>query len=368
MRAIAALGVVLVIFCAGCGRDPSSARAADVTTAQSIRTAPVEARDFPVDEIVAPGKVELNPNRVSKVLMPVPGRVRRVLVKLGDSVAEHQPLAVVESAEAGLALVAHAQAEAQVRQASTTLARSQKELARARDLNAAKAAPLKDVQNAEAEVELAKSTLQQAQAEVEGTLQRLTLLGLNPERHSPEVTVFAPLAGKVMDVSVAPGELRNDTNDPLMTIADLSTVWITSQVPENVIRLVHAEEPLSIELVAYPGERFYGRVRRIADTVDPETRTVKVQAELANPGGRLRPEMFGRIRHEHGMKRLPAVPNTAILHNSGAAWVMVERAPGRYDRRRVQTSDAGDGYTPVTDGLREGERVVVDGAALMRER
>jgi cobalt-zinc-cadmium efflux system membrane fusion protein len=333
-----------------------------------VRVAAVESHDFPIDEIVAPGKVELNPNRVSKVLMPVAGRVRRVMVKLGDSVTERQPVALSESAEAGLALVAHAQAQAQVRQATTTLARAEKEMARARELNANKAASQKDVLNAETEFELAKSTLTQAQAEVEGAAQRLALLGLDPARHSPELTIQAPIAGKVLELSVAPGELRNDTNEALMTIADMSTVWITSQVPESAIRLVHVNEALTIELVAYPGERFHGRVRRIADTVDAETRTVKVQAELSNSDGRLRPEMFGRIRHEHGSHRIAAVPTSAIVHGGGSAWVMVERAPRRYDRRRVQTGEASDGLTPITEGLREGERVVVDGAALLRDR
>lgn len=368
-REAAAAALCLIWCCAGCGRGPAPAPAAQAGGQPAhLRTAVVETKEFAVDEIVAPGRVEVNPNRVSKVLMPVPGRIRRVLVNLGDAVTEGQALVVLESPEAGLALAAQVQAQSQVQQAKTTLARAEKDLDRARELNANKAAPLKDVINAEAEVDLARAALAQAQAGAEESLHRLGMLGLDPAHHTHEITVAAPIPGKVLEVSVAPGELRNDTNQPLMTIADLGSVWVTSQVPESSIRLVHAGEPVQIELLAYPGETFRGRVRRIADTVDEETRTVKVQAELDNRDGRLRPEMFARIRHSHGARRLACVPASAVLHSGGSAWVMVERGAGRYEKRRIETGESANGEIPVVRGVEAGERVVVDGAALLRER
>lgn len=363
----AAAALCMLGLCAGCGRGPGPAAPAAAQAAR-LRTAVVEERDFAVDEVVAPGRVEMNPNRVSKVLLPTPGRVRKVLVRLGDSVGEGQVLAVVESSEAGLALAAHVQAQSQAHQTATTLARAEKDLARARELNANKAAPLKEVINAEAEVELAKSALTQAQAGARETLYRLNMLGLDPAHPTHELQVTAPIPGKVIEVSVAPGELRNDTNQPLLTIADLSTVWVTSLVPESAIRLVDRGETLQIEVLAYPGEVFRGRVTRIGDTVEPETRTVKVQAELDNRDGRLRPEMFCKIRHTHGVRRMVEVPASAILHSHGSSWVMVEQGPGRYVKRQIVTGPAVDGEAPIERGLAKGERVVVDGAALLRER
>lgn len=365
----AVLALALFAGLSGCGQAVPPVQAThEPAEPATHQTAVVETREFPVDEIIAPGKVELNPNRVSKVLMPLAGRVRSVLVKLGDSVTEGQPVAVIESPEAGQALAAYAEAQAQVRQASTALAKAEKDLARVRELNANKAAPLKDVIEAETAVDLARSTLTQMQIAADEALHRLNMLGVDPTHHSHEIRIHAPIAGKVLEVSVAPGELRNDTNQPLMTIADLSTVWITSQVPESSIRLVRINEPLFIELVAYPGEKLYGRVRRIDDSVDPDTRTVKVQAELENRDGRFRPEMFGRIRHSHGTRRLACVPASAVVHGGGAAWVMVERAPGQLEKTRIESLEASGGVIPVLSGVREGDRVVVDGAALLRER
>lgn len=221
---------------------------------------------------------------------------------------------------------------------------------------------------AETEVELGGEALAAAQAASDEALHRLGMLGLDPAHHTHEISVNAPISGKVLEVLVAPGEVRNDTTAPLMTIADLSSVWVTSQVSENSIRLVTIDEAVDIELLAYPGERFRGRVRRVADTVDPETRTVKVQAELDNRQGRLRPEMFARIRHGHGTRQLPCVPANAVVHGGGATWVVREKDDGGFERVRVVTGEGSGGLVPILEGLKTGDRVVVEGAALMRQR
>lgn len=110
---------------------------------------------------------------------------------------------IIESPEAGLALSAYAQAQALARQAATTLAKAQKDLARVRELNANKAAPLKDVAAAETEVELGGEALAAAQAASDEALHRLGMLGLDPAHHTHEISVNAPISGKVLEVLVA---------------------------------------------------------------------------------------------------------------------------------------------------------------------
>lgn len=332
---------------------------------QQIRVEPVREMEFAVAEVVAPGKVEVNPNRVSRVLTPVPGRVRAVLVRLGDAVQEGQPLVVIESRDVGEALAAYLQAQAQLRQARSLLTKATKDVARLRDLYEHRAVALKELVAAETELAQAEAGLEQAQAVAEESRHRLELLGVDPARHTHEITVRAPISGKVLEIAVAPGEYRTDTAMPLMTIADLSTVWVSSQVPESSIRLIQAGEPVQIELTAFPGEVFRGRVRRIADTVDPQSRTVKVQAEINNADGRLRPEMFGSIRHTHGSKRLPAVPASAIVRGDAESWVYVERAPGEFERVSVKCGESDKGWVPIVAGVKAGERVVTQGASLL---
>lgn len=332
---------------------------------RQLRVVAAGVLDVPTEAVTAPGRVEVNPNRVSRVLMPVAGLVRSVDVKLGDAVAEGQVLLTVQSPDAAVALAALSQAEARARQARSALAKAEKDLARIRSLFEHRAAAQKDVAAAENDLAQAQAEVQSADADVRQADERLQLLGLRAGSGTRDVAVRAPIAGKILEIAVAPGEYRTDTSASLMTIADLSTVWVTSNVPESSIRLIELNEPVDISLVAYPGETFHGRVTRIADSVDPETRTVKVQAELANPHGRFRPEMFGNISHSHGVRKLPAVPSGAVLLNGQGAFVYRELSAGVFEKNAVKLGALIEGYYPVVEGLRPGDRVVADGALLL---
>jgi membrane fusion protein, heavy metal efflux system len=182
----------------------------------------------------------------------------------------------------------------------------------------------------------------------------------------PQVVVRAPLAGKVLEIGIVAGEYRNDTTAPVLTIADLRAVWMTSDVPENAIRLVSVGESVDITLDAYPDQAFSGRVARIADTLDPKTRTIKVMIELNNARGRLKPEMFGRIRHLEGVQETPALPVGAIVQDGGKNIIYVEQGKGRFEAREVVTGRRSGGLAPIVSGARPGERVVVDGVMLLR--
>jgi cobalt-zinc-cadmium efflux system membrane fusion protein len=167
-------------------------------------------------------------------------------------------------------------------------------------------------------------------------------------------------------LSVVPCEFRNDTSASLMTIADLSTVWVTSQVPETYIRFVQVGERVEINLVAYPGETFDGRVSRIADTVDPQTRTVKVHAEMGNLTGRFRPEMYGSIHHVESTAKMAVVPAAAVVQDGDRTVVFVEQSPGHFEERRVSVGKRAGDLVRVVSGVKPGESIVVDGVMLLK--
>jgi cobalt-zinc-cadmium efflux system membrane fusion protein len=345
-----------------------------------IRVEPIKLEAMPAGEVTAPGKVEVNPNRISRVPLPVAGRVTRVLVKLGDSVAAGQPLLMLESPEANAATTACRQSESAVTQANAALSQANAALVkaqadhdRAADLFAHDSIAKKEVINADsalkqskAAVELAQAGVEQAEAARAQALKALELLGIKPGDAKPQVIVRAPLAGKVLEIGIVAGEYRNDTTAPVLTIADLRAVWMTSDVPENSIRLISVGEFVEITLDAYPDQTFNGRVARIADTLDPKTRTVKVMIELNNARGRLKPEMFGRIRHSEGVRETPALPVGAIVQDGGKNIIYVEKGKGKFEAREVVTGRRSGGLTPIVSGARPGERVVVDGVMLLR--
>ena len=340
--------------------------AADSPMLRQVKREPATTRELPTDEIVAPGKIEANPNRVSKVVLPVAGRVTSVLVKTGDAVGKDQALLTIQSPDADAAISTFLSAEAAVTQVRAALVKAQGDFDRSSDLFEHNAAAKKDVLSAESALAQAKAGVEQAQASQQQALRRLAVLGLTPGDLKQEVVLRAPLAGKVLELSVVPGEFRNDTSASVMTIADLSTVWVTSQVPESYIRFVQRGEHVEINLLAYPGEAFQGRVSRIADTVDPQTRTVKVQAEMDNRSERFRPEMYGSIHHIESMGPMTVVPFAAVFQDGVRTVVFVEGAPGHFEERNVSIGKRAGDVVRVMSGIKPGDSVVVDGVMLLK--
>lgn len=330
-----------------------------------VRVEPVQSAMVPVGGVSAPGKVEANANRLSHVVLPVTGRVTSVMVKIGDFVRQGQPLLTVESADIEAAVANFQQAQAGLTQAKSALAKAQMDVDRVKDLYEHGAVPQKEVYNAQSVAVQALAAVEQAQAATEQARRRLQILGVGEGAFGQRVTVHAPLSGKVLEMSVVNGEFRNDLSVPVLTIADLSSVWVTSDVPETAIRMVHTGEPVTINLSAYPGETFRGRVTLIGDTVDPQTHTVKVRAELPNPDGRLKPEMFGAIQLSQQAGARPTVPAAAIISSEGQSFVWREVGKGVFRKVAVTTGAQLGDRVAVLSGLQHDDRVVVDGVMLL---
>ena len=388
MRAVSLSIIALSLFASACGRkenvavEPTASASTDEPgrTARSgeiviprdspklkqIRIEEVRMESVPTDEVIAPGKIEVNPNRVAHVALPVAGRITGVIPRLGDFVRQGQALMTVESADVDASMSAYLQAQAGVNQGKASLLKVTADLDRARDLFEHNAVAHKEVLNAENNVAQGKATLEQAEAAKKQAGRKLEIYGLKPGQFGQKLVVTAPISGKVLELTAVSGEFRNDTNAPVMTIADLSTVWVASDVPETSIRLIQPNERLEIELAAYPGETFTGRVTRIADVVDPQSRTVKVRAEMDNARGRVRPEMFGRIRHVEKMELRPVVPSATVIQGDGQNVVYVEKSPGTFEARPVTIGARVKDGVAVLKGLRAGDRVVVDGVMLLK--
>jgi len=341
----------------------------DSPQAAQIKIEPIGLREIAVDEVTAPGRVGIDPNRSSRLLLPVAGRIVAVLAKVGDAVEQGQPVLSLDSPDADAAIAGSIQAEAAERQAQAALTKSDADLARTTELFEHRAVAQKDMLAAQNDQAQARAGLETARAARYQARRKLELLDLKPSGEGRQIVqVRAPISGKVLEVNVAPGEYRNDTGTPLMTIADLSRVWISSEVPEAAIRLIHVGERVTITMVAYPGEEFEGRVARIADVLDPQTRTVKVYVDMANPRGRFRPEMFVTMRHAGASRPTPVLPVGAIVQEYGRSIVFLERAPGRFERREVAVGPRAGNALPVISGVRAGDRIVVDGGVLLKDR
>jgi cobalt-zinc-cadmium efflux system membrane fusion protein len=123
---------------------------------------------------------------------------------------------------------------------------------------------------------------------------------------------------------------------------------------------------VEIRVESYPNRVFPARVSFINPTVDPLTRTVHVRCEVSNPRERLKPDMFAKMKITAAAKQsVPVIPASAVVASDGNSFVLVEEAPGRFRKRKVEIGSGIDGSVMITGGLKVGERIVTKGAVLL---
>jgi Cu(I)/Ag(I) efflux system membrane fusion protein len=203
--------------------------------------------------------------------------------------------------------------------------------------------------------------------------QRLRLLGMpdalisgveQSGRPRNTVTISTPIAGAIQTLDVRQG-MSISAGQTLAQISGLSTVWLNAAVPEAQTGLVRVGEVARVDLAAFPGESFSGRVTAILPTAQAESRTLTVRVELANRGGRLRPGMFATA-HLGGESR-PAllVPSEAVIQTGKRSLVMLASMDGRYRPVEVEVGRQAGDETQILAGLSEGQKVVASGQFLL---
>jgi cobalt-zinc-cadmium efflux system membrane fusion protein len=180
------------------------------------------------------------------------------------------------------------------------------------------------------------------------------------------IGLVSPIDGVVTERTVTLAqEVNPSLPSPLFVVTDPRRLCLFIDVPENLLSRVKAGAAVNVESDAYPGAHFKAHIVRVGQVEDPNTRRVQARAELANPDGKLLPEMFVRASLLQGSGTSVRIPNAAIIDSGAYTFVFVENAPGQFQRRRVQLLTRGGEFSHVGDGLRGGERVVTSGALLL---
>ena len=302
-------------------------------------------------ELDVPASAEADPASITKISPPLQGRVVKLFVRLGQAVRKGDPLYAFDSADL-------AAAQSDYLKAKSAAALSDRAMKRQRDLKEHGIGAQKDLEQAESDHEAARSELARTET-------RLQLLGMDLGEVGKPLTVRAPISGRVIDLSTAPGQYQNDPAAVLMVIADLSTIWVTAQVPEKDIQRVNVGDDARVQFSAYPAERFTGRVQHVGDVLAPETRTVKVRIQLANEGHRLKPNMFARVTLQGKEAPELVVPSSALLVRGDKSFLFVEKAPWTFERRAVETGEPLVTGVAVARGLSSGERIVMANTILL---
>ena len=292
--------------------------------------------------------VAVTPSKKTVRVFPqVGGRVQRIAVDVGNPVKIGQPLAILSSPDYGQALADARKARADAQVAAQALERS-------RVLREAGVIAEKDWQQAEA-------TAIAARAEAERAGRRVAGLGGEGDG---SYALRSPLAGSVVERNLNPGqEFRPDqSGPPLFVVTDPSSLWIQVDASEADLARLRKGEPLLIETRQYPGERFTGVIRHVADFVDPNTRTIKVRGEVPNPDRRLKGEMFVNALVELEATAALRVPASAVFLFGDKRYVFVEEAAGRYRKQAVEAGTEREGQIDILSGLKAGDKVVAEGS------
>ncbi|GFO56360.1 RND transporter [Geomonas sp. Red276] len=309
--------------------------------------------------ISATGKVEVNADRVAHVSPRITGKIVSVHASLGDGVGSGQVLARLDSVELGEAL-------SRYRQSQTRLELARNNMQRVKTLVEKKIAARKEILQAETDYRMAET-------ELHTDRERLLLFGVSLDdldragKGRVLLPVRSPIGGVVTEKHAIVGEL-SDPAKSLYTIADLSSVWVLVDIHEKDLAKVRRGQAATVMVGAFPDQKFRGRITYLADLVDEATRTVKARVEVANPGRKLKPEMFATVELAvaAGAPPVLAVPEEAVQELDGKKLVFVAGTQTEFKPRAVELGRASGGMVEVVSGLREGERFAVKGAFILK--
>jgi cobalt-zinc-cadmium efflux system membrane fusion protein len=327
--------------------DPGALRDLRLTT-QAAESRPAG------EKVSLLGELRVNEEAYAEVGSPLPARVTQVLKAPGDVVKKGDGLVELESAEVG-----KARAGLETAIVRTDLAK--KTLERRRSLAT-------DQIVANKELEAAEADFREAEAEQRAARAALTALGVSPGGGA-RFTLTAPLAGTVIDRAALRGRLV-DSEHPLFVVGDLSKLWLFVHAFERDALRAHPGAKATVSFPALPGQNFPATIALVGSRVDPTSRTVDVRLDIENPTGMLRPGMSASALVPLGAsgESVVAVPVTSLqrLADGWVVFLAQGKEEGVFEIRPVGRGRDLGGEVEVLSGLMAGERVVVDGAFLLK--
>ena len=326
-----------------------------------LTTAEVEARAG-AEDVMLLGELAVDERQYAEVGVPVAARAMRLLAAPGDEGLAGDLLVELQSPELGRLRAAYVSAQARMTLAEGALKRK-------RDLAAERIVPQREVQEAEA-------TATEAQAALRASTAALSALGVSPSsdgaaesRAAATFGLRSPIAGTVIERNIVQGQMV-DPATPAYRIANVATLWLTVHAFERDAVRIRKGAAARLAFSALPGEEFRGVVGLVGGQVSRESRTVPIRIDVRNQGGLLRPGMSASAAVPVGATKNPVltVPVAAVQRLRNEWCVFLPRDARTFEIRKIGRGRDLGGEVEVLSGLRAGEKLVVEGAFLLKSQ
>lgn len=288
------------------------------------------------------GTVAPDETKMVKLYPMVSGVAQAVKVQTGDRVSKGEVLAKLRSPEIAGYTRDLTASQADMRSAKRVLESTQ-------DLYKSGLASGKDLEQANADYQ--KAVAENSRAGSVLSINKTTGGGY-------EIT--SPLNGFIIEKNVAEDmQVRADNSQSLFTVADLSSVYVMVNMYEADIAGVKIGDPVAITTLAYPDKVFTGKIDRLIDMLDPDSKVMRARVKIANPGNMLTPGMFANIKVKaKSGTNLPAVSANAIVFDNDKNYVIVIDGPGKVHIQPVIVAKRVENVAYISRGLKPGERIV----------
>lgn len=367
LPSVLAFAIALICGCSG-GAEPPTGASAEPETARPSNVKAVEndgveiappSRAFITVEQVgsqqahvtlrAPARVAFRDSAISRVGAPIPARVMKLHVKVGDQVRLNDPLATLASPDASAYHAELARARVELASAEATLKRQEEMVAKGVG---------REYERVSAEMEV-----RDAQERVRAAKRDVSLLG---KSFGGTVIVTSQIEGTVLARNASVGAQVEPEGEPMFEIGNPKDLWVVADVFQDDLVMITPGAEVTVELAAL-AEPVSGRVASIGALLDTAVRRAPVYIELAGKDrAALRAGMFARAIVEANEIDGLTLPTEAVLIKDGDKTVVyIERSEGVFEPREVQLGHAFLQRVEIVSGLRSGERVAVRGALLI---
>lgn len=299
--------------------------------------------------ITSAGTIETIPNNYAEIASPFSGRVIRSFVNIGQSVRAGSP--IFEILAPGYSSV-----QKDYSDALNDVRLAEKNYKRQQDLVKHGVGIQKELEEAETEYQNKKTSLSNASS---------TLNAYNSKGSGGTYMIKAPISGEIISSKIVTGQYLKEDSEPVVTVAELSKVWITGSVKEKDIRFISQGDPVSVKVNTYPDMEITGKVYHISELVDEDTRSIKVLIQCDNPQRKLKPGMFAAITYSAGTEKAVVIPSGALMQQGDQQYTWIKTGVSSFTKRIVIPGNTSEKKVRIRSGLQPGDIIMVQGGIYM---